>query len=133
MGCHSSGDLLDPGTEPRSPALQSDSLLTERESFVFSGSVKVPQRAPPTTPFTPCWENESKVFGGGGSVPHPELLYLQGCGEQGAWVHCVLCFGWPHGDLPTSWKGISLSKRFHMLWFFVCLLTFYSCVCLCLV
>ena len=38
-------------------------------------------------PFTPCWVNENKAFVGGGPVPHPELLYLQGCGEQGAWIH----------------------------------------------
>ena len=46
MCCHSSGDLLDPETEPRSPTLQADSLLTERESFLLSRSVKVQQWAP---------------------------------------------------------------------------------------
>ena len=76
---------------------------------------------PTRYPYTPCWENENKAFVGGGPVPHPELLYLQGCGEQGAWIHCVLCFGWPHGDLTTSWRGISLSKRFCVLWLFFCL------------
>ena len=30
MGSHSPGDLPNPGIEPRSPALQADSLLTEQ-------------------------------------------------------------------------------------------------------
>ena len=29
VGCHSTGDLPNPGTEPRSPALQADSFLSE--------------------------------------------------------------------------------------------------------
>ena len=39
--------------------------------------------SPTATPSPPSWENESKAFVGGGSVPHPELLYLQGVGSRG--------------------------------------------------
>ena len=42
MGCHSLlGDLLDPGIEPGSPALQGDSLPSELLNPVFPLSLKL--------------------------------------------------------------------------------------------
>ena len=63
----SAGDLPEPGTEPRSPALQADSLPTELSAAATAAAAKSLQSCPtprdPIDGFPLCWEALNRIEG----------------------------------------------------------------------